>query len=114
MERAKELFLYYCGNQYFMDLNGDGNEYRGYQISQEKEEEWRREYLDRFLQQKRYGREAFGAYAKAVEFLRSDEDGQNYLYYPFRTDGLDDVTILFMLLLGSGMFSIILALTVTG
>ncbi|MBQ6560379.1 MAG: hypothetical protein IJL85_06075 [Erysipelotrichaceae bacterium] len=100
MERAKELFLYYCGNQYFMDLNGDGNEYRGYQISKEKEEEWRKEYLDQFLVQKCYGREALRSYANAVKFLKSkrcDNNGKEYLHYPLRSDWLDDVTILFML-----------------
>ena len=100
MERAKELFLYYCGNQYFMDLNGDGDEHRGYQISREKEEEWRREYLSQFFQQKHYGKEAAGSYANAVNFLksdRSDEDAERYLYYPLRVDGLDDATVLFML-----------------
>ena len=52
MERAKELFLHYNGNQYYMDLNGDGNEYRSYRVPKETEEAWRREYLDHFFEQK--------------------------------------------------------------
>ena len=100
MERAKELFLYYCGNQYYMDLDGDGDEYRSYRVPKEKEEEWRREYLDEFFRQERHGKEALGSYANAVYFLksdRSDEDADRFLYYPLRTKGLDDATVLFML-----------------
>ena len=100
MERAKELFLCYCGNQFYMDLDGDGAEYRSYRISKEQEEEWRREFLDRFSKQEHHGKEALGSYAKVVDFLksdRSDEDAGWFLYYPLRTKGLDDATILFML-----------------
>ena len=100
MERAKELYLQYCGNHYFMALNGDEKEYDRYRISKETEDMWRREWLDQFFEQKRYGKDAIGAYAKAVAFLksdRSDEDGQSLLYYPLASVWLDDVTVLYML-----------------
>ena len=45
IERAKELFMQYSGNRFYMDLNGDGREYDAYRIPRETEEEWRREYL---------------------------------------------------------------------
>ncbi len=100
MERAKELFLKYNGNRFYMALNGDEYEYDRYQVSRETEETWRREYLDKFLQQKQYGKDALKAYASAVGFLksdRSDADWENFLYYPLRSRWLDDVTVLFML-----------------
>lgn len=99
-ERAKELFMQYSGNRFYMDLNGDGQEYDRYHIPKETEEEWRREYLSQFFEQKRYGREALLSYAHAADFLKSDmtEDyWERVLYYPLRSDWLDDVTILFML-----------------
>lgn len=100
MERAKELFLQYSGNRFYMDLNGDGYEYDGYRVSAETEEAWRREYLARFFEEKRYGKEAVSSYGHAAAFLksdRSDECWEEILYYPIRSDWLDDVTILFML-----------------
>ena len=103
MERAKELFLYYSGNKFYMDLNGDGNEYESYRVSRETENEWRREYLDRFLEEKQYGKDALNAYLKAADFLKSDmSDGcrEDILYYPFRSGQTDDVTALFMLQAG--------------
>ncbi len=100
MERAKELFMQYSGNRFFMDLNGEGHEYAGYRIPKETEEEWRREYLSRFFEQKRYGRDALLSYAHAADFLKSDMTAdcwERILYYPLRSNWLDDVTILFML-----------------
>ena len=99
-ERAKELFIQYSGNHYFMDLNGDGHEYDGYRIPKETEEEWRREYLSQFFEQKRYGKDALLSYAHATDFLKSDmtdECWERALYYPLRSDWLDDVTVLYML-----------------
>ena len=100
MERAKELFMQYGGNRFYMDLNGDGQEYDAYRVSGETEKEWRREYLTQFFEQKRYGREALLAYSHATDFLKSDtadDRWERVLYYPLRSDWLDDVTILFML-----------------
>lgn len=99
-ERAKELFLQYNGNRYYMALNGEEQEYDGYHVSKATEEMWRREYLTQFFEQKRYGREALGAYATTADFLKSagdDETWIKFLYYPITSDWLDDVTILFML-----------------
>ena len=45
IERAKDIFMKYCGNRYFMDLDGVRSEYDWYQVPKETEEEWRREYL---------------------------------------------------------------------
>ncbi len=100
MERAKEMFLQYNGNRFYMALDGEEQKYDSYQISKETEETWRREYLDQFLQKKQYGKEAYKAYASAVGFLksdRSDEDWKRFLYYPLNSEWLDDVTVLFML-----------------
>ena len=100
MERAKELFIQYSGNRFYMDLNGDGHEYDSYRVPKETEEEWRREYLSQFFEQKKYGRDALLSYAHATEFLKSnmtDDCWERVLYYPLRSDWLDDVTILFML-----------------
>ena len=99
-ERAKELFLKCGGNRYYMSLNGEEHEYDSYQISKEKEDAWRREYLECFSEKKHKGKEALKAYSTATEFLksdRSDEDWEDYLYYPLRSEWLDDVTVLFML-----------------
>ena len=100
MERAKELYLYYGGNRYYMSLNGDEKEYDGYNVPKETEEVWRREYLDRFFETERTGRAALASYANAVSLLRSDRsdnDRDRFLYYPLERPGPDDVTVLFML-----------------
>ena len=100
IERAKELFIQYSGNRFYMDLNGDGNEYEGYRVSEKTEEEWRKEYLVQFFEQRRYGKDALYSCVHAVSFLksdRSDECWKSILYYPIRCDWLDDVTILYML-----------------
>ncbi len=100
MQRAKELFMQYSGNRFYMDLNGDGIEYNSYRIPKETEEEWRKEYLSQFFGQRRYGRDALLSYVLATDFLKNDmtDDGwERVLYYPIRSDWLDDVTILFML-----------------
>ena len=100
MNRAKEMFLQYCGNKFHMDRNGDLYKYNAFHISKETEEEWRKEYLSQFFEQKRYGRNALGSYSTAVVFLKGrkrDENWERFLYYPIRADWLDDVTVLFML-----------------
>lgn len=99
-ERAKELFMKYGGNRFYMDLNGDGNEYGAYRIPEETEEEWRREYLSRFFGSRTYGREALLSYSRAADLLKSDIDDdlwERVLYYPLRSGWLDDITVLFML-----------------
>ena len=32
IERAKDIFMKYCGNRYFMDLDGVRSEYDWYQV----------------------------------------------------------------------------------
>ena len=100
MKRAKELFIQYSGNRFYMDRNGVRCEYDSYAIPKETEQQWRKEYLSQFFEQKRYGRDALSSYAHATEFLKSDMSDdcwERVLYYPLRSDWLDDVTILFML-----------------
>ncbi len=100
MERAKELFMQYSGNRFYMDLNGDGREYDSYRIPRETEAAWRREYLSQFFAQRWYGREALLSYRRAADFLKSgtaDDCRERLLYYPLSSDWLDDVTVLFML-----------------
>ncbi|MBR2521836.1 MAG: hypothetical protein IKE61_01745 [Coriobacteriales bacterium] len=100
MERAKELYLHYCGNRYFMALDGDEVEYDMYHVSKETEETWRKEFLDGFFAQKPHGKDALASYSQATEFMKGDRSDwcwEEVLHYPFRSDWLDDVTILFML-----------------
>ena len=98
MERAKEMFLQYSGNRYYMSLDGVEQIYDSYRVSKETEEEWRREFLEEFFTQKRYGKDALRAYTTAADLLRTDDEYcGRFLYYPIRSDGPDDVTALFML-----------------
>ena len=98
MECAKEMFLQYSGNRYYMSLDGVEQIYDSYRVSKETEEEWRREFLKEFFSQKRYGKDALGAYRIAADFVSADGEYQeSFLYYPIRSDGPDDVTALFML-----------------
>lgn len=100
LERAKELFMQYGGNRFYMDHDGVGQEYDACRVPRETEEAWRKEYLSGFFEEKKHGREALRAYSLAVEFLKGGaEDGcwERALYYPLRSDWLDDVTVLFLL-----------------
>ena len=100
MERAKELFLEYHGNRFFMDRDGAGREYDGYRISRETERMWAEEYVRDFLESEAAGREALRAYSTAADLLHgreTEEDWKKCLYYPLRSRHLDDVTVLFML-----------------
>ncbi len=99
-ERAKELFLKYNGNRFYMDREGDGGEYEGYHISKETEKLWAKEFISRFLTSELMGREALRAYSTAADLLKSDSSDESWeqcLYYPLRARQLDDVTILYML-----------------
>ena len=100
IKRAKELFLNYNGNRFYMDIDGTRQEYDSYHIPRETEDAWRKEYLSQFPEQKKFGKAVLRAYSKAADFLKSDmtEDcWKRILWYPLRADGLDDVTVLFML-----------------
>ena len=106
MERAKELFLKYNGNHFHMDREGEGAEYDTYHVSKETEEMWTEEFVSSFLGSKLQGREALRTYSTATELLKSERKDGNWdtcLYYPLRTEDLDDVTILFMLPAGFRM-----------
>ena len=99
-ERAKELFLKYNGNRFYMDREGEGSEYEGYHIPKETEELWAKEFISGFLESEMMGREAIRAYSTATELLKSDRADDSWercLYYPLRAKQLDDVTILYML-----------------
>ena len=99
-ERAKELFLKYNGNRFYMDREGDGSEYEGYHIPKETEELWAKEFIFGFLKTELKGREALRAYSTAAELLKRDRMGDRWeqcLFYPLRAKQLDDVTILYML-----------------
>ena len=50
MERAKEIFLKYNGNHFYMDRNGDGYEYASYHVPKETEEIWAKEIISFFLE----------------------------------------------------------------
>ena len=100
MERAKELFLKYNGNRFYMDREGECGEYESYHISKETEEMWTQELINTFLGSKLQGREALRTYSTVTELLKSErlnKDWDTCLYYPLRTKHLDDVTILYML-----------------
>ncbi|MBQ9910099.1 MAG: hypothetical protein IJM50_01090 [Lachnospiraceae bacterium] len=100
MERAKELFLKYSGNRFYMDREGEGAEYDGYHVSRETEEIWAKEAVSAFLESRTEGKEAIRAYSSAAELVKSswrEAFWHRCLYYPLKTGGLDDVTVLFML-----------------
>ncbi len=97
MERAKEMFLQYGGNRYYMSLDGVEQIYNSYRVSKETEEEWRNEFLAQFFTRKQYGKDALRAYGVAADYLKGSDCRERFLYYPLRSDWLDDVTILFML-----------------
>ena len=100
MERAKELFLKYSGNRFFMGREGDGSEYESYHVSKETEKAWTIEFVSSFLESRLQGREAFRSYSAAAELVRRINDDKTWddiLYYPLRSVHLDDVTVLFML-----------------
>ncbi|MBO4838691.1 MAG: hypothetical protein J5493_04910 [Lachnospiraceae bacterium] len=100
MERAKELFLKYSGNGYFMDLDGVGHEYAAYRVPKETEELWAQEFISGFLRSETQGKEALRAYSTVTELVRKNGRAgiwEKCLYYPLRAGHLDDVTILFML-----------------
>lgn len=99
-KRAKELFLKYNGNRFHMDREGEGGEYESYHISKETEEMWTEELISSFLTSEMHGKEAFRTYSAVTELLKPDRQNPHWdtlLYYPLRTDHLDDVTILYML-----------------
>ena len=100
MERAKELFLKYNGNRFYMDREGEGTEYDSYHISKETEEMWAEEYISCFLESKIQGKEAYRSYSTVAELLKSDRQNKAWdlcLYYPLRAEYPDDVTKLYML-----------------
>ncbi|MBR2809019.1 MAG: hypothetical protein IKE33_02170 [Erysipelotrichaceae bacterium] len=100
MEKAKELFVQYCGRHFFMDVDGVRAEYDSYHIPKEIENKWRREYLSQFFKQRKTGKDALRSYSQAIDFMNediNDDTWERLLFYPFRCDWLDDVTILFML-----------------
>ena len=97
MERAKEMFLQYGGNRYYMSLDGVEQIYDSYRVSKETEEQWRKEFTAQFFTRKQYGKDALRAYGVAADFLKGSDCWERFLYYPLRSDWLDDVTVLFML-----------------
>lgn len=106
MERAKEIFLKYNGNHFFMDHNGEGDEYDSYHISKETEEIWAKECISNFMTSKLNGKEAFRTYSAVTELLsgnKRDENWEKCLYYPLKSKYLDDVTVLYMLPCGFRM-----------
>ena len=100
MERAKELFLKYNGNRFFMDREGDGKEYESYRVPKETEKAWAEEFVSSFLESGLQGKEALRSYTAAAELVRKDSENKRWddiLYYPLRAAHLDDVAVLFML-----------------
>ena len=100
IDRAKELFIAYGGNRFYMDNDGVVEEYAAYHVTKETEERWADEYIRDFLQTDRKGKDALKAYRTAAELLRREQLKSYFktcLYYPIRTQRLDDVTRLFML-----------------
>ena len=83
-----------------MDHNGERYEYDRYHVPKETEEAWAREYVLGFFESKARGKEALRAYSAVTVFVERDElrdFRERCLYYPLRSEHLDDVTTLFML-----------------
>ena len=100
IERAKELFIAYGGNRFYMDHDGVGEEYAAYRVTKETEERWADEFVRDFLEAERHGKDALKDYRTAAELLRTKRlNGylKSCLLYPIRARHLDDVTRLFML-----------------
>ena len=99
MERAKELFLLYHGNRFYMDHDGVGAEYEAYRVSRETEEQWAEEFISAFRRSEAQGKEALRDYSCAADLVKTDrrEALEECLYYPLRSPHPDDVTRLFML-----------------
>lgn len=51
LEKAKEIFIKYNGNKYFMAINGDYEYYQSFDILRETEYKWIGEYLEEILNQ---------------------------------------------------------------
>jgi hypothetical protein len=49
LQRAKEIFFNYSCNHFFLDRDVDANEYRRYDISNEQEKKWTREYTEYWI-----------------------------------------------------------------
>ena len=100
MDRAKELFLKYNGNRFYMDREGDGAEYDRYCVTKEMEEMWTDECICGFLESKPQGKAAVRDYSSVTELLERDVQDDRWnrcLYYPLRAEHLDDATVLYML-----------------
>jgi hypothetical protein len=50
-ERAKQLYTYYCGNSFFMDREGDYEEYKQYNVPSDLESQWRAERIETLISQ---------------------------------------------------------------
>ena len=70
MERAKELFLRYAGNRFYMDLDGRGGEYEIFRVPKETEDLWAEELVRGLRSSKKRGREALGEYSAAAQLAR--------------------------------------------
>ncbi len=100
MDRAKQLFLEYNGSHFHMDREGDGAEYESYHVSRETESRWAKEYISIFLESDLQGKKAFRGYSASCDLIVYIGQGSLWdvcLYYPLRSENLDDVTVLFML-----------------
>ena len=100
LERARQIFLDYQGNRFYMDHDGTGAEYESYHVSKETEEAWAKEYIDHFLETRMHGKEALRNYSGGTGMLKKEkqeDEWEKCLYYPLRSEHLDDVTILYML-----------------
>jgi len=99
-ERAKEIFLKYDGNHFFMDREGEGAEYESYRVPKETEEAWTMECVHELLDAEHCGKEALRLYFSVSQMLKRsghEEVWERCLYYPLRSKQLDDVSILYML-----------------
>ena len=100
LERAKELYIAYGGNRFFMGHDGVEEEYAGYKVDKDTEKRWAEEYINDFTENARYGKDASNRYRKVAELLRNgmvNDSLERCLYYPLHAKHLDDVTCLFML-----------------
>ena len=44
--RAKEIYFYYACNHFFLDRDGDSDEYKSFSVTAREEQEWRKEYIE--------------------------------------------------------------------
>lgn len=77
MNKAKEIFLFYCGSYFHMERDEQLTKYKGYNIDRNTEKEWLREYQSELLTKIEEGKSIehnLIIYCDALRNLRDDKN----------------------------------------